>query len=150
MSKPLAITLYCVLHQTPRLMTLLQVVTYDDTRVCPVLRRVLCPQTLMSVQVRKQELFMNWGLICTCSRGPRMDTKPGTGATGHPGMATLSASPALIICRTQMVSQPLKHFLPGLSQSPCLGRCYYSPFLSPRTMKAGSQWAARPCEVCTL
>lgn len=89
----------------------------DDTQVCPVLH-VLCPQTPMSVEVQKQELFMNWGLICTCSRGPRMNTKPGTGATGHPGMATLSVSLALIICRAQMVSQLLKHFLPGLPQSP--------------------------------
>lgn len=46
--------LYCALHQVPRLMTLLQVVTYAEARVCPVLR-VLFPQTLMSVGVWSQE-----------------------------------------------------------------------------------------------
>lgn len=35
-------------------MTLLQVVTYAEARVCPVLR-VLFPQTLMSVGVWSQE-----------------------------------------------------------------------------------------------
>lgn len=78
-------------------MTLLQVVTYAKARVGPVLR-VLCPQILMSVGVWSQEQSVNWGFICTCSRGLRIDAKPGRvrpAAIGHPVMAMLTASHAL-------------------------------------------------------